>query len=170
MASSWTKIWSNFGIFSMFGTCHGKYTKISNYKYLVTLKTMVDIKINDTQKFWSLWRHHGPRFGSIWIIFNFCNFHDEFMKISNCSNFVTLKTMVDIKINDTRKFWSLWRHHGPRFRLILVYFLSSALVIGNTRKFQIIVILLRWKRWQALKLIIPKNVGHYDVIMEQDLG
>ena len=54
MTSSWTKIWANLGIFSKFGTRHGKYTKISNYRYFVTLKTMVDIKINDTQRFWSL--------------------------------------------------------------------------------------------------------------------
>ena len=45
------KVWVNLGKFSKFGTFHGKLMKISIYKYFVTLKTMVDSKINDIQKF-----------------------------------------------------------------------------------------------------------------------
>ena len=69
MASSWTKIWVNFGIFSKFGTFHGKFMKISNWWYFVTLKTMVGIEINDIQNLWSLSSHHGPRFGLISVYF-----------------------------------------------------------------------------------------------------
>ena len=39
------------GKFSMFVTFHGRLMKIPIYRYIVTLNTMVDSKINYTQQF-----------------------------------------------------------------------------------------------------------------------
>ena len=135
---------------------------------------MVGIKIDDSQKFWSLWRHRGPKLGSIWVLPSiseiFGTFHGKYTKISNYMSFVTLKTMVDIIINDTQKFCSLYRHHGPRFGLIWVNFLSSALFMANSWNLELRGILAFENQWWAWKLMTFKSFGHYDVIVDQNLG